>query len=112
MLMAPPEPYQQEIAMSLIDILTSYANRPTSTEEDFDEVAKQLPPDALGDGIAHAFRSDKTPAFGEMVGRLFGGSNPSMRAGLLNQFIAAAGPAILGKMLKPRWGCENKDGRP
>ena len=84
--------------MSLMDILSPYANRPTSTEEDFDEVAKQLPPDALGDGIAHAFRSDKTPAFGEMVGRLFSGSNPSLRAGLLNQLIAAAGPAIVAKL--------------
>lgn len=84
--------------MSLMDILSPYANRPTSTEEDFEEVAKQVPPEALGDGIAHAFRSDKTPAFGDMVGRLFGGSNPSMRAGLLNQLIAAAGPAILGKL--------------
>jgi len=84
--------------MSLMDILSPYANRPTSTEEDFDEVAKQLSPGALGDGIAHAFRSDKTPAFGEMVGRLFGGSNPSLRAGLLNQLIAAAGPAIFGKL--------------
>lgn len=84
--------------MSLMDILSPYANRPTSTEEDFDEVAKQLPQEALGDGIAHALRSDKTPAFGDMVASLFGGSNPSMRAGLLNQLIAAAGPAILGKL--------------
>jgi hypothetical protein len=30
---------------------------------------------ALGDGMAHAFRSDKTPAFGGMVGRLFGDDN-------------------------------------
>jgi len=90
--------YRPEFAMSLMDIPSPYASRPTSTEEDFDEVAKQVPPDALGDGIAHAFRSDKTPAFGDMVGRLFGGSNPSMRAGLLNQLIAAAGPAILGKV--------------
>ena len=52
--------------MSLMDILLPYANRPTSTEDDFDEVAKQLPPEVLGDGIAQAFRSDKTPAFGEM----------------------------------------------
>jgi len=84
--------------MSLMDILSPYANRPTSTEDDFDEVAKQLPPDVLGDGIAQAFRSDKTPAFGEMVSRMFSGSNPSMQAGLLNQLIAAVGPAIVGKL--------------
>ncbi len=85
-------------AMSLIDILQQYASRPTSTETDFDEVAPQLPPDVLGDGIAQAFRSDQTPAFGNMVEQLFGGSNPSQRAGLLNQLIAALGPAVLGKL--------------
>ena len=84
--------------MNLMDILSPYANRPTSTEDDFDEVAKQLPPDVVGDGIAQAFRSDKTPAFGEMVSRMFSGSNPSMQAGLLNQLVAAAGPAIAGTL--------------
>lgn len=84
--------------MTLGDILEQYANRPTSTEADFDEVAPQVPPDVLGDGIAQAFRSDQTPAFGNMVEQLFGGSNPSQRAGLLNQLIAAVGPAILGKL--------------
>ena len=59
--------------ISLMDILSPYASRPTSTEDDFDEVAKQLPPEVLGDGIAQAFRSDKTPAFGEMVGRMSAG---------------------------------------
>ena len=84
--------------MALMDILSQYASRPTSTETDFDEVAPQLPPGVLGDGISHAFRSDKTPAFGDMVSQLFGGSNPSQRAGLLNQLVAGVGPALLGKL--------------
>jgi hypothetical protein len=84
--------------MTLGDILDQYATRPTSTEADFDEVAPQVPPEVLGDGIAQAFRSDQTPAFGNMVEQLFGGSNPSQRAGLLNQLIAAVGPAVLGKL--------------
>ena len=84
--------------MALMDILSQYANRPTSTETDFDEVAPQLSPEVLGDGIAHAFRSDKTPAFGDMVSQMFGGSNPSLRAGLLNQLIGSVGPALLGKL--------------
>ncbi len=81
--------------MGLMDILRQYAERPTSTETDFDEVAPQLAPEVLGDGIAQAFRSDQTPAFGDMVGQLFGGSNPSQRAGLLNQLIGTLGPAVL-----------------
>ena len=84
--------------MALMDILSQYANRPTSTETDFDEVTPQLSPEVLGDGIAHAFRSDKTPAFGDMVSQMFGGSNPSLRAGLLNQLIGSVGPALLGKL--------------
>ena len=84
--------------MTLGDILDQYASRPTSTEADFDHVAPQVSPEVLGDGIAEAFRSDQTPAFGNMVGQLFGGSDSSQRAGLLNQLIAAAGPAILAKL--------------
>lgn len=84
--------------MNLGDILDQYAARPTSTEADFDEVAAQAPPELLGDGIAQAFRSDQTPAFGDMVGQMFGGSNPSQRSGLLNVLIGALGPAVLGKL--------------
>ena len=84
--------------MGLMDILQQYAARPTSTEADFDEVAPQLSPDELGDGIAHAFRSEQTPAFGAMVQQLFGGSNPAQRAGLLNQLIGTLGPALLAKV--------------
>ena len=69
--------------MTLGDILDQYASRPTSTEADFDHVAPQVSPEVLGDGIAEAFRSDQTPAFGNMVGQLFGNSDSSQRAGLL-----------------------------
>ncbi len=84
--------------MNAIDILAPYANRPTSTEADFDEVAPQVSPEALGDGIAHAFRSEQTPAFGNMVQQLFGGSDPTQRAGLLNQLVRRLGPALLGTL--------------
>ena len=84
--------------MNVIDILAPYANRPTGTEADFDEVAPQVSPEALGDGIAHAFRSEQTPAFGSMVQQLFGGSDPTQRAGLLNQLVRRLGPALLGTL--------------
>jgi hypothetical protein len=98
----------KEPVMNVMDILKSYAERPTDTEQDFDEVAGQVPADALGQGLAHAFRSDRTPDFGSMVGSLFGGSNPQQRAGLLGQLISAVGPTLmatlgsgaLGRMLK------------
>ena len=84
--------------MGLMDILQPYAARPTSTEDDFAEAAPQLSPDLLGQGVAHAFRSDKTPPFGNMVSQLFGNSNPALRAGLLSQLIAAVGPAVLSRL--------------
>jgi hypothetical protein len=84
--------------MDIADILKQYADRPTDTQTDFDEVARQVPPDVLGAGIAQAFRSDQTPDFGSMIGNLFGGSNPQQRAGLLGQLIGAVGPAVLSSI--------------
>lgn len=81
--------------MNVMDILKQYAERPTDTETDFDEVARQVPPDVLGSGIAQAFRSDQTPSFGDMIGNLLGSSNAQQRTGLLNQLIQAVGPAVL-----------------
>jgi hypothetical protein len=84
--------------MSVMDILKSYAERPTDTHQDFEEVARQVPADTLGQGLAEAFRSDKTPDFGSMVGSLFGGSNPQQRSGLLGQLISAVGPTVLATL--------------
>jgi hypothetical protein len=84
--------------MSLMEILQPYAARPTSTEQDFDDIAPQVPPEVLGDGLAQAFRSDQTPPFSDMVQQLFGHSNPRLRAGLLNQLIRTVGPAALANI--------------
>jgi hypothetical protein len=58
----------------------------------YDEVAQEVPQPMLADGISHAFRSDQTPPFEQMVGNLFGQSNPDQKAGLLNQILGALGP--------------------
>lgn len=84
--------------MNIADILKQYADRPTDTETDFDEVARQVSPDVLGSGITQAFRSDQTPPFQDMLGSLFGGSNSQQRAGLLNQLIRTLGPTLLSGM--------------
>ena len=81
--------------MDIADILKQYADRPTDTHTDFDEVSRQVPREVLGDGLAQAFRSPQTPDFGNMVGSLFGGSNPQQRAGLLGQLIRSVAPAVL-----------------
>lgn len=58
----------------------------------YDQVANTVPQSTLADGISHAFKSDQTPPFEQMVSNLFGQSNPDQKAGLLNQILGALGP--------------------
>lgn len=96
--------------MSLSDLLKQFAGGKVDDPADhLQRVAEHAPPDVLGQGLAEAFRSDKTPAFGDMVGQLFGHSNGTQRAGMLNALVSAVGPAVLaglasgalGKALRP-----------
>ncbi len=82
-------------------ILERYAgnNDPDGNDDDFDHVAQHAPPTAVSEGVAEAFRSDRTPPFPNMLGQMFRQSDPNTRAGILNQLIAAAGPAVLAGVL-------------
>ncbi len=87
--------------MGMMEILGRYADTkrhapPPEIESDFSEIAHQAAPDALQDGIAEAFRSDATPPFEEMVARLFEHSEPSVRAGLLDNLLAGLSPSASG----------------
>ena len=88
--------------MGLLDILQQYAGAASPPADQahahFDEVARQVPASDLGSGLAAAFRSDATPPFGQMVGQLFGNSNPQQQAGLLNQLVQSLGPAAIGSL--------------
>jgi hypothetical protein len=92
----------EEIAMGLMDILQQYTNatgsRPDNTREHFDEVARAAPPEIVGKGVADALRADSTPPFGEMVGQMFGQSNPQQQAGVLNQLLRSIGPGVLSAL--------------
>lgn len=68
---------------------------PEHAESQFDQIAAALPSGALASGLAGAFRSSDTPAFGELASRLFANSNGQQKAGLLNTLIAAAGPMLM-----------------
>ena len=85
--------------MGLLDILSQYVNPSSASTgnvmDHFDQVAQQAPQQDLGRGIAAAFRSDSTPAFGQSVGSLFGQSNPQQQTGLLNQLVQSIGPGAL-----------------
>jgi hypothetical protein len=62
-------------------------------------VAGTVPPSDLADGLAHAFKSDQTPPFEQMVSGLFGQSNSDQKAGLLNQILGAFGPGGAAQVL-------------
>lgn len=89
------------------DILDRYDARdaravPDTIEDDFDQVAPALPADALSDGLAAAFRADETPEFAQMTSQMFGRAGGAQKAGILNNLIAAVGPAVLQQILGRR----------
>ena len=92
--------------MSWLDALSGIAQRysgqgagtssaPDDPHRDYDEVARHAPPEEVAGGLSQAFRSDRTPAFPEMVSNLFRSSDPNQRAGLLNRLLAGIGPGAL-----------------
>lgn len=61
----------------------------------FDQVSQAVPGGVLAEGIAAAFKSDRTPELGQMLSNLFSQSNGEQKAGLLNHLIASIGPSTL-----------------
>jgi hypothetical protein len=74
------------------------ASAPEDLHQDFLNVAKTAPSQVTADGLAHAFRSDQTPSFPEMVASLFQGSNPDQRAGVLNHLAGSIGTSALASI--------------
>ncbi len=88
---------------ALGNLLKPYANARPGAQfpeagDHFDQVSQHAPPEALGDGITQAFRSDQTPPFAQMLGGLYGRGNPLQRARILNQLVRSVGPALLGSL--------------
>lgn len=75
------------------------AQAPSTVHDDFDQLSHAVPESEVADGLAAAFRSDQTPAFGNMVAQLFGRSNGAQRAGILNTLISVLGPSVISNML-------------
>ena len=65
----------------------------------YDQVANAVPQASLADGLSHAFKSDQTPPFDQMVSGLFSHSNPEQKAGLLNQLLGALDPREIAQAL-------------
>lgn len=65
----------------------------------YDQVARSVPQSDLADGLNHAFKSDQTPPFEQMVSGLYGQSSPDQKAGLLNQLLGSLGPGAASQIL-------------
>jgi hypothetical protein len=89
--------------MGLMDVLGRYAQSndraPPQVMSDFHEVAQEAPHEMVSAGLSDAFRSEATPPFEQMVGQLFGHSDPSQRAGLLNEILGSLGTSGAGGAL-------------
>ena len=90
----------------LSNVLQNYSQGPASTDQGevtnhFNQVAQAAPTNDLASSLSAMFRSDQTPAFGQLVGQLFGNSNGNQRASLLNTLLSSgAGAGILQQLTK------------
>lgn len=66
--------------------------------DDFDQVAQNAPRASMAQGVTEALRSDQTPPFSHMVSQLFDKSDPTQRAGMLNQLLRGIGPGVLSSI--------------
>jgi hypothetical protein len=87
--------------MGILDSLESLAGGgASSSEEDaFDRAASSVPHATMAESLAHAFNSDQTPPFEQMLGGLFGNSDPDQKAGLLNQILGSLPPGTVTQIL-------------
>jgi hypothetical protein len=75
--------------------LGSMAGGSGNLEQEFSQVASSAGQGGLASALTHAFNSDQTPPFAQMVGSLFGNSSPDQKAGLLNQLAQSVGPQLM-----------------
>lgn len=65
----------------------------------FDQVAQAAPASAIAEGLSAAFKSDKTPAFGQILSTLFNNSTGDQKAGMVNQLLSSVNPDTLKQVL-------------
>src|SRR5215469_103892 len=65
----------------------------------FDQVAAAAPASALAEGLSAAFKSDQTPAFGQMLSTMFNNSSGEQKAGIINQILSSVPPGTLTSLL-------------
>ncbi|MDB6109924.1 MAG: hypothetical protein JWR69_1674 [Pedosphaera sp.] len=71
---------------------------PENVHADYDNIASNVPPETLAHGLSHAFRSNETPPFGQMVSQLYSHGNTQQRTGLLSTLLGSVGPTGLSSL--------------
>ena len=88
--------------MGLMDVLGHYSRQPyqppPQVVEHFDQVAREVPPEDLEDGIVDAFNADETPPFEDMVAQLYDRSDDDTRAGLLSEILGSLPGGLAGRL--------------
>lgn len=92
--------------MTLLDDLGNLASKfaggnapEAEVHQTYDQVANTVSRETIADGLGHAFKSDRTPPFEQMVSGLFAQSSPDQKAGLLNQLLGSLGPGAASRIL-------------
>ena len=88
--------------MSLFDLVNTLkqyagggqASPSANTHEDFQNVAQAAPQSHVADGLANVFRSGQSGGFPQMLSGMFGQSNGTQQASILNMLVGAAGPSL------------------
>ena len=86
---------------SVTDLLKQYSGGTTNTanaSDHFEQVSQAASPDLIAEGLSAVFRSNQTPAFGNLVSNLFSQSSGEQKAGLLTQLLSSVGPGTLAQI--------------
>lgn len=84
---------------SVVDQFTRGSASDADVHAAYDQVARTVPEGSLAAGLGHAFKSDQTPPFEQMVSGLYGQSSPDQKAGLLNQLLGSLPPGTASQIL-------------
>lgn len=66
-----------------------------NVHNDFDEAARNAPPETLADGVSHALQNNDSAPFHQMISQLFANGNAQQQTGLLNKLLSAIPPGSL-----------------
>lgn len=69
-------------------------------EQDFIDIAHQVPSEAISNGLSEALDSEHTPPFDQIVGASFERGNARQRAGMLKPLLEAAGPVATRPLIE------------